>query len=336
MNLYAIDEVKNAPAAAPEVDGYAYVTGMQYYFKGGKTTEGDLFNDKVEVASTAAAKAVIVNLDGSKEVIDLVVSYDKKADEWSVKGLAGEKVVIDESNSGSYEAKGAWVAYELVDGKYNFLEMSGATVGAFAVNNSYKAGELFLTNKTTYTNINIHEKNWKVTTHTGYKKMVVDAAEALVFTTTNEKTGEVTVTAIYEVTANAPETVETTATYAYAVKAGDTVADGTEWTFYINGKAETLVVACAVEAGSVYDLTINDKNVVTAAELVVAVDAEAAVEVTIVNEDYFVAGGTDYTYAKNIAVYNLKTGAVDTIEAGAKVVVAVATEGAAVLVYVVD
>lgn len=334
VNVYSIVDVAEAPAAAVVADGYAYVTDWQVAYEGKAGTAGDLFESATEGTVSAAAKAVIVTLDGTTKVVNLAVSYDAKAKEYSVNTPAGEKLVI--TAPVAKESVGIWAAYTLVNGEYNFIPMTGATVAPIAVAKSYKAGELFLNSATTYTNINIHEKNWKVNTVTGYKNIEIDAAEALIFTTTNNKTGEVTINSIYEITTNGPEAAVTTANYAYAVEAGSSVKGGTKWTFYINGAAKTDVVATGVEvvAGTVYDLTYTD-GVITAATLVAAIDPEAAVEVTIANADYFVAGGTDYTYAKNIAVYNLKTGAVDTIEAGAKVVVAVADKGAAVLVYVV-
>lgn len=189
-----------------------------------------------------------------------------------------------------------------------------------------------MTSSTVYTYINTADK--KVTTSTGYKNIkIASGSELLVVYADAAKT---VVKELYLVKATT-DIAGTTATYAYAAAEGATVADGTEWTFYIDGEVKVLAVAndVTIEAGKVYDLTISTKNVVTKAST--GIELKGA-EVTFVDSTYFVCGTTVYTYSTGCKVYNVTAGTpgtVDTIEVGDVVAVAASDKDGATLVYIV-
>ncbi len=319
-------------AVSVKYDGYFYLLGYQFAMNG---KAGDLFNETV--ATTAAAKAKVVTTTGEEKVIDLAVT---------TKTVAGvTKFYINSPIGKEYEITGptgympaspapVWIGYTVSGSFYN---MEGLADTLKLTKDYDKATTLegkYMTSSTVYTYINTADK--KVTTFTGYQNIrIASGSELLVVYADAAKT---VVKELYLVKTTT-DISGTTATYAYAAAEGATVADGVEWTFYIDGEVKVLPVASGVkiEAGKVYDLTISTKNVVTAASAGIVL---TGVEVTFVDSTYFVAGGTVYPYATTgCKVYNVTTGTpgtADTIEVGDKVAVAATDKnGAATLVYIV-
>ncbi len=316
-------------AADVKFDGYFYVLGYQIAMNG---KAGDLFNETV--ATTAAVKAKVVTTAGEEKVIDLAVTTKTVAGKthFYYNDVTGKEVEITESKAYTAITNPYWIGYTVSGTTYN-VEAVAETLKVTA--DYSKATTLegkLMTSSTVYTYINTADK--KVTTSTGYQNIKIAAgSELLVIYADAKKT---VVKELYLVKTST-DISATTANYAYAAAKGANVADGVEWTFYIDGEVKVLPVAAGVtiEAGKVYDLTISTKNVVTKASDGITL---TGVEVTFVDSTYFVAGSV-YTYATTgCKVYNVTTGTpgtADTIEVGDKVAVAVAKDGAASLVYIV-
>ena len=323
---YTYDDVS---AAEVKYDGYFYVLGYQIAMNG---KAGDLFNDAV--ATTAAVKAKVVTTAGEEKVIDLAVTTKTVAGKthFYYNDVTGKEVEITESK-GYTEVTPAWVAYTVSGAAYNVEAAADTlTVGKDGYNKATTLEGKLMTSSTVYTYINTADK--KVATSTGYQNIKIAAGSKLLVIYADAK--KTVVKELYLVKATT-DISGTTANYAYAAAQGATVADGVEWTFYIDGEVKVLPVAkgVSIAAGKVYDLTISTKNVVTAASAGITL---TGVEVTFVDSTYFVAGSV-YTYATTgCKVYNVTTGTpgtADTIEVGDKVAVAVAKDGAASLVYIV-
>lgn len=326
--VYAYDEVA---AAAVVYDGYFYVLGYQIAMSG---KEGNLFEDAV--ATTAAVKAKVLTTAGEEKVVDLAV-YTKTVGgvtKFYYQDLTGKETEITASAAYTTTGCNTWVAYTVAGTAYSIeAKADTLTLTADYSKATTIEGKL-MTSSTVYTYINTADK--KVTTSTGYQNIkIASGSELLVIYADAAKT---VVKELYLVKATT-DIAGTTATYAYAAAQGGYVADGIEWTFYIDGEVKVLAVASGVsiEAGKVYDLTISTKNVVTAASAGIGVAGEG-VEVTFVDSTYFVAGSV-FTYSTGCKIYNVTTGTpgtADTIEVGDYVVVAASDKDGATLVYIVD
>ena len=133
--------------------------------------------------------------------------------------------------------------------------------------------------------------------------------------------------------------------YALAVAKGDEVANGTEWTFILNGKEVTYVISSgAVEANKVYTLSevASGATAGTYTASASVLDLSTGVKKVAVADDtfYLTDGASDTVvyYTATTQIFNVTTGhtgEADTLEVG-DYIVALVDSNNAVVVYIVD
>lgn len=336
-NVYLVGDVAAAPAIT--ADGVFYVVAFQIQYKAG--TDSDLFGDGA--SATAAVKAKVVTATGESKVIDLA-TYTKKDAAGNEKiyyvGMDGKETEIKANASGT---PNQWVAYTEKDGAYTVCALSQANAKLVKLTADYAKGTVkltggtnpYMTSGTAYTYINT--KDGIVKTTTGYKNIAIAKDTELLVVFADAK--QTTVKQLYSLKSTT-DASGSKANYAYVAQLGDSVADGTEVTYYINGEVKTLVTTATVAEGTVYNLTIDAKGIVTGAAKVAVVDAEKAAKVIAVEDSYVVTETSATVFAKaGVQVFNLiegQDGVADTIEVGDYIFVATAgDDDNATLVYIV-
>ena len=345
-NVYMYGAVGEAQIT---VDGFVYVLGYQIA-KDGK--DGDLFTDAEE--TTVAVKAQVITTSGKTEVVDLKVVTEGKGSATkyyynsTVDGSKTEITAAEKKLGSDYTAN--WMAYTVEDGVYTLTTVDKGNAAVKTLSAEYKKGAkavsftdgtAYMTSATVYTYTNTADKVTK--TVNGYKDIeIANGTKVLVVYTDANKNTAAKLFGVKDTT----DVAGTTAHYAYAAKSGATVADGTEWTFYIDGKEEVMAVnltnsdgytLTSLTEGKVYDLRINDKGIVTGAKDEVTLGAGS--KVTAVEETYVVteSGAVDLN-TKELKVYNITddhNGEADTIEVGDVIAVAVNGNDGAELIYIV-
>ncbi|MBR5113808.1 MAG: S-layer homology domain-containing protein [Oscillospiraceae bacterium] len=292
-------------------------------------------NDMIESKSNVVKAEAIFN-DGTHKVINLTLTagkYAKPATDGTVADTAIATLPATDIKN--------WFAYtEASDGSYTlaaldakYAKLAGADVAltkgaAKQVVSLYTNSTMKLV--TIDTKYNLKEQTGLVAADlknapTGYANTIL---------VTYAKDAK-TISAIYAV-GQAPEVITVTETYARAAAKGDEVADGTEWTFFIDGKRETRVIAgTAPVVGKVYTLTkdlLKDCYTVTEKTVI----ANQTVEVA--DAAFVVAGGTTYSFAKDCEVYDVRTGhsgEAGTLAANLKIDIVEASTGVAAVIYIV-
>lgn len=327
-NGYVIGFAGTAAIEAAQTD-FVYVVRIQ--------TKAGTTGDMIDASSAAVAKAEAIFSDGTHKVIDLTITKGKY-----VKPASDGSVAADTTVATASETIGTWFAYDAAsDGSYtlvaldaNYAKLAGADVAltkgtAKQVVSLYTNSSMKLV--TVDTKYNLKEQTGLVAADlknapTGYTNAIL---------VTYAK-GAKTITAIYAVGQAAPSTV-VTETYARAAAKGDQVADGYEWTFFIEGKKETRVIKTGetVAVGGVYTLTkdlIKDCYTVTSKTVI----ANQTVEVA--DAAFVVAGGNQYNFAQNTVIYDVRaghTGEAGTLAANLKIDIVEASAGVAAVIYIV-
>ena len=329
-NVYAIE---TPTAATITADGVFYLMGYQIAVDG---SAGDLFNDAVD--TTVAVKAKVVGLNGKTEVIDVAVTEKKSGDETTYWFNNENAVETEIKKSAAYAEHKGWVAYTVEAGKYTFQELDAFNAEYMATNTAIDGDKKFesklLSSSTTYSVIAYKDKT--ATVSTGYKniKVAKDAGVLVVYADKDQ-------TVVKQMYTMVDTVVATSANYGYAVKEGATVANGTEWTFFIDGEAKVIPVAkgVSITAGHAYDLTVT-KGVVTAVKNDKDIKGATAEEVTFIDEDYFVTKTATWNFAAGCKIYDITVDgevSVGTLEIEDKVVVVETASGSGktALVYIV-
>ncbi len=331
----------------PTQFAYVYMIQSQEYKAAGTA---DLLGNVSLKAQDAAAKALVALTDGSTAIVDLALApvkdaYGNVVNYEYVQPNADGTVTKITVPTGSATV-GAWFAYTEKDGAYTLAPVTGSAAYATVLGENVTllkgksnivAGK-YTNSATTLVAVDAAVNNYKVTTHTGLLKadMTLVAGNTLVTYAPNSTV----VSAIYTVDA-AITTAAPTVTYDYylAVASGDTVAGGVEWTFYVNGDVETLVInGAGVEAGKVYTLQANTGVLAGTYSVHSTVATSATAKVTVADETFFVAGTTYYYNTNGCEIYNITTEVgydVDTVEVGDYVIVVNGEKGVE-LIYIVD
>ncbi len=258
-------------------------------------------------ASDRWAKAVVTFVDGTHQTVDLkitkvndaynvVIPHDDGTVETFNLGAASY-------NGGNIKLVGNWFAYTVKDGAYTLTPVNstyGLVVGeniTLTKNQVYRNGQYYTNSATKVVTIGDAAHNYAVVTKTGLVDATLNAKVLITYAKDKKN-----IAAFYAMTN--PEAVVEQTTYAYAVEKGGNVADGTEWTFAIDGAQVTKTVATGVNvaAGKVYDLTEEDGVVTAATEL--TFDATNVV-LDVAEATFVLAGDTTYYFATGYQVYNV-------------------------------
>ena len=333
--------VRSTGVSAVSTD-YVYVEKVQT-----KNTSASLFD-----ANAVSAKAQVIFTDGTHSVIDLALT--KTTDGYTyVKPVAAatgagavETASVPAGNPVATEVNN-WFAYTKdANGAYTLTAIASAYASvkdgqALTASASTSVGGGLVT--TSETKIVTIDTDYKLSTITGFPAVNANLTGKVLVTYAK---GSTKVAAIYAVGQNAPSTATS---YAYAVKSGSTTVYGTEWTFAIDGKLETVVVSGTnvPVAGNVYTLTSAQNGTYTVGTPVTVTKVAGTVSLTDLS--FFQAkvaatteGGEDtyttYTYASNVKVYNVSDtvedfGKADVVEVGDSVSV-IMDSGKVVVVYI--
>lgn len=329
-----------APAGSTAVNtDYVYVVNYQ-----GKniTASSDLYTS---VEAAQSVKASVIYTDGTAAVVDLKVTKDSSDSKYKFAKPAADATVgtAEVGNDAIAVAVGTWFTYETnTDGTYTLGQVNAAYAKiAEGVTLTAKKSDTFtfdsgdVTSKVTNsaTKVMTRDNDGVVTVTTGLVSKETSLTGKVLITANGPKA--TTVSAIYAVGSSRP-TDAATVTYAYAVASGSSVKKGTEWTFYINGAAETKIIADGQEvaAGTVYTLTED----VTNGNFTVRAVANQSVTgvVTVADTSFFRINGTDYYYASNAVVFDATTavaGKAATVAEGDTVKV-VGTSSSVLAVYI--
>ena len=306
-----VAQAETQAAAAAVSKDYVYVVNTQYV-KGGAV---DLVT-----ATKNAAKATVIFADGTAGTIDLNIYKDAtqvgKPDVVKMPAANGNvtKTNLDTIGLAAIEN---WFAYTVeadgtytlakIDAKYAKVLNADATL---VKDNMATLGGKYTTKDTAITYVDTTAPNAVVTNMTGFVAASLDVEKTisevtysnLVLVTYAGPTAT-TVSAVYAVKQAPIATPDTT--YAYAVKAGNAVAYGTEWTFAINGKQATYIIADGetVVPGALYTLTegtynytVNAKNGdLTGTALVTVIDGNQVA----------ISSGAVLTLSDKVNVYNV-------------------------------
>ena len=327
-NGYIIGFAGTAAVEAAQTD-FVYIMRIQ--------TKAGSAGDMIDASSAAVAQAEAIFSDGTHKVIDLTIAKGKY-----VKPAADGSVTADTTVATASETIGNWFAYEAAsDGSYTlakidakYAQLAGADVALTKGTAKQVAG--LYTNSTMKivtvdTKYNLKEQTGLVAAD--LKNAPTGYANAILVTYAKDAK---TISAIYAV-GQATPTVVVAETYARAAAKGDEVADGTEWTFFIEGKKETRVIKTGetVSVGGGYTLT---KDLIKDCYTVSAKTVIANQTVEVADAAFVVAGGNQYNFAQNTVVYDVRTGhsgEAGTLAANLKIDIVEASTGVAAVIYIV-
>ena len=329
---------KEGPGAVETVQtDFAYIVKVQ--LKKGAAASEDILNPTE--AKPYTAKAEVIFTDGSHKAIDLNV-YKESNKYWvDIPTATDIDVACGTDTSKTVDVKN-WAAYSVgSDGAYMLEALLPACAevrtGSDLKLEKDKPLALMGTNYTTSaTKIVSIDTNYTVKEQTGLVDATLDydAVPNAVLITKAGSTAK-TIAAIYAVgqTATTPPAVKE---YAYAIAPGDSVADGTEWTFYIEGAVATRVISSGVNnTDKIYTLEKNPTKDCYAATAVTPTETGV---ITVVDASFFAIGSNTYTIATTTKVFDVRTGHAGeaaTLAANLKVAV-VAVSGTAAVAYIVD
>ena len=294
---------------------YVYVLDAQ-----AKSESEDLFT---EGSDKAAVKVMF--LDGTKKTI----SYELKKATKAISGtdiekddlyfeLNGAKVKFSKTafESAVDTVDGYWAAYTLNDDDEIVLKSAVkkdvSAVKAITASEDVKtlATNLYATSKTVVT---VLDKDGVAKTYTGYAnfpkkvndKAVIDGSALVLFGSSEKYASEVYV---YDAEYDVEDT--TTIDVAMFVSTGDTVADGTVATFYVDGKKVDYTVAegdkliGSAKEGDLFEIELDDDNIATLSKIADKNIVKGTVEV--VSDDYVaIKDGKSYDFADSYAVYQV-------------------------------
>ncbi len=350
---FALDQYGYVVATAPEASTalviptqFAYVYTIETQAASAGT--GLIGSD----AKAAAAKALVAFTDGTVKVIDLSIYTKTDGKAYYVKPASDGKVAETELGnitSGSGDV-GNWFGYtENEDGTYTLAaisEVNAKVVGTGVTVNANKTATIegkYTNSATGYLAVNTKSNSYAVTEATGlYGRdiVVANGNKSLITYAKDSKVVSNVYMVDYSITEAAAPTVKLD--YALALTAGDEVANGTEWTFLINGEEVTYVIS---------DGTVAENNVYTLTEVATGTKAgtytasaslldvtTGAKAITVADETFFVlADGTVVYYPTDVdaQIFNISdghTGEADTLEVGDYVVYITGAK----LIYIVD
>lgn len=284
----------------------------------------------------ASVKASVIFADGTSEVIDLAVSNDK----FNQPAADGTITNTDVKNDANNVSVNNWFSYTENDGKYTLREASrvdGAKVLEATSAVSFSKGTVkrldgkYTNSKTAIIYV---DKDGKVEEMTGLVGMTI-AKDLKYLIVANDSN---VITNIYVVNGDPISTVD--ATHYYAIAAGDVTADGTEWTFAVDGEAVTYPVKSGVSitANKVYTVTLKD-DVVTAATAIASSRVKSG-KIQIVDEAFIQIEESEetssiYYLSDDTAIYNVEGEEIETDEfaEGDTVTLVVGTGDSAKVIY---
>ena len=331
-NGYVIGFVgETAPAPAAQTD-FVYV--VAYQATAGVPESTDVLNPTP--AKPATAKAEVILTDGTHKAVDLAIG---KTGDFTAPKADGS--VETKNGDVAKTTIGNWFAFSEADGVYTLEAVKSeyakvATADVTLVKGTpYNASGVYTTSTTKVVTI---DTKYAVKEETGLiaATLKYDAVDNAILITKAGSSAK-TVDAIYAV-GQTPATPIVTKTYAYAKAAGDAVEGGTEWTFYINGAAETYVIKSGetVDPGEVYTLTKDpSKDIYTVAK---ETKVETAGEIAVSDATFIVVGSNTYNIAATTSVFDVRpghTGEAGTLAVGLKVDVIEAAPGTAAVIYIV-
>ena len=330
-NGYIIGYV--GPTAAPPAAQTDFVYVVAYQATAAVAESTDVLNPTPAKPATAKAEAIFT--DGTHKAIDLAIGKTgdftaPKAD-GSVETKNGTVAKTDIGNWFAFSEADGVYTLEAVKGDYGMVAAADVTL---VKGTPYNASGVYTTSTTKVVTI---DSKYAVKEETGLVAAALDydIVDNAILITRAGSTAK-TVAAIYAV-GQTPSTPIVTKTYAYAKAAGDAVEGGTEWTFYINGAAETYVIKSgeSVDPGKVYTLTKDpSKDIYTVTE---ETKAETAGTVAVADATFIVVGSNTYNVVATTGVFDVRpthTGEAGTLAAGLKVDV-IATAGTAAVIYIV-
>ena len=302
-------QVEKTAAAAAVSTNYVYVVKTEYqaWAKGSTTLLGS------SGAKAAAAKAEVIFANGTKAVIDLTITntetdatkdpvyvVDKPNNEGAV---ATKQALTVAPAATATDTIGTWFAYTVAeDGTYTLTAINAkyaAVVDGLSLNKDEmkQVGTKFTTADTTITSV---DTKYVVSNKTGFVKATLTGNVLYTYAQ-----GSNTVAAIYAV-GQTPASAPADTTIYYAVKAGNVVKGGTEWTFAAKGAQVTVVVKTGtVVPGGFYKLTAltgADAGLYSVADA--SMTGNALVTLISGNQVAF-SDGTVKVLAKTYNVYNI-------------------------------
>jgi hypothetical protein len=312
---------------------YAYVTRYQARAANDGTTN---LLGTTTGAATAAAKAELVFTDGKTAVVDLALTTTAGVTSYAQPATAGTVTETTLATTEESVAVGNWFAYTVdangaytlsaVDATYAAVAASDVTIAA---NTPTAISGKYTNSATVITGIKYNEttKVYDVTAITGMPTSEVALGSGKTLYTYAK--GSNVVTKVYAFGASVVAKVSEVPTYAYAVEQGNTVANGTEWTFSINGERKTYVMSSVenVEAGKIVVLTEGTGAAAGTYTAAAATGKTEDLVVSMLDTTLFVDGsGTAHNFAATYSVYNIAStaevkGAADTLEVGDTVTV---------------
>ena len=351
---FALDQYGYVVALAPEAStapviptqfAYVYMIEAQKASPGTGLIGGD--------AKDAAAKALVAFTDGTVKVIDLSIYTKTDGKTYYVKPANDGTVAEIELGDIAAVAGtvGNWFGYtENEDGTYTLAKISDVNAKVvdavdIAANKTGTIDGKYTNSATGYLAVATKANSYKVTEATGlYSKAIkTSTAKSLITYAKDSKIVSNVYMVDYSITEAVAPAVELD--YALALTAGDEVANGTEWTFLINGEEVTYVISGGTVAkNNVYTLTEVTTGTKAGTYTVGASLLDVATgekEITVADETFFVvndgATGTVVYYPTDVdaQIFNISgdhTGEADTLEVGDYVVYTADAK----LIYIVD
>ena len=338
-NIVYVANVNTAEVAL----NYVYVDASQSQ----AADPGDLIGS----AQQAQFKASIINMDGSTAVVDVATFVDTDGvTKYMAPGTASatpvntKEQVKDLTNpiapgfySYTVDANGAYIFTALDTDLTSTPTSVTVTKNSATVTNVANA---YANSRTNLTVIN-KDLTTKVTGIANFTTTTYTVAGNLKGILCIEDKGAITDIVIVN---KAAAEITTAPTYAYYVGVGQFVyGEGQYYNFFVNGKLESYVMASAPTGADsdypIYTLTLT--NGIGSATPVASGDLVKKVQVTAVDQTYFIANNTVVYYDAVVGcpVYNVttgQTGAADVVEVNDYVTYVKDAEGNAQAVYIVN
>ena len=253
-----------------------------------------------------AAKIKVMYLDGDTEILDYALATEKKTDKvtfkvGSTKYDFSKEAFLETVTSG-------WYAYTLnSDGEITLKSAVKADKSAVKTvtvekNTREIADGIYASTTTTATVLN---KDGVLKTYKGYKNFPSTALEAQALVILNKTAAK----EIYIYDKDAEEDAEKI-DVALFVETGDQTEDGTQATFYVNGKKQDYVVESGLDgakAGQLFEIELDADDIATITPIAKADYVKGNLD--IVSDDYVVIGEAEIELTSDVAVYQVsKTG----------------------------
>ena len=249
-----------------------------------------------------AAKIKVMYLDGDTEILDYALATEKKTDKvtfkvGSTKYDFSKEAFLDTVTSG-------WYAYTLnSDGEITLksaVKADKSAVKAVTVEKNTReiADGIYASTTTTATVLN---KDGVLKTYKGYKNFPSTALEAQALVILNKTAAK----EIYIYDKDAEEDAEKI-DVALFVETGDQTEDGTQATFYVNGKKQDYVVESGLDgakAGQLFEIELDADDIATITPIAEADYVKGNLD--IVSDDYVVIGEAEIELTSDVAVYQV-------------------------------